>query len=133
MNNIALKYAWLMRWNQDKEIKPNARVKTITPSWLRVDNAITFFISSSIVAERPAINMVILATTIITNNNMLWFNVKLNRTSKYTPAVTKVEEWTRADTGVGAAIAAGNQDEKGTCALFVIATNKINNRGQEYK
>jgi hypothetical protein len=30
-----------------------------------------------------------------------------------TPAVTRVEEWTKAETGVGAAIAAGNQAEKG--------------------
>ena len=41
--------------------------------------------------------------------------------SKKTPAVTSVEEWTSADTGVGAAIAAGSQLEKGICALLVIA------------
>lgn len=34
-----------------------------------------------------------------------------------------MEEWTNADTGVGAAIAAGNHDENGICALFVIAAN----------
>jgi hypothetical protein len=38
----------------------------------------------------------------------------LNRINKYTPAVTKVEECTSEDTGVGAAIAAGSQAEKGT-------------------
>lgn len=42
-----------------------------------------------------------------------------------TPAVTKVEEWTRADTGVGAAIAAGNHLEKGICALFVILAKRM--------
>ena len=42
----------------------------------------------------------------------------------YTPAVTRVEEWTRAETGVGAAIAAGNQAQKGNWALFVIPANK---------
>jgi len=31
-----------------------------------------------------------------------------------TPAVTSVEECTREDTGVGAAIAAGNHEEKGS-------------------
>jgi hypothetical protein len=41
------------------------------------------------------------------------------RKIKYTPAVTKVEEWTNADTGVGAAIAAGNHALKGIWALFV--------------
>ena len=37
------------------------------------------------------------------------------------PAVTSVEEWTRAETGVGAAIAAGNQAENGIWALLVQA------------
>lgn len=44
----------------------------------------------------------------------------------YTPAVTRVDEWTREDTGVGAAIAAGNHAEKGIWALFVIAPTMIN-------
>jgi hypothetical protein len=39
--------------------------------------------------------------------------------------VTKVEECTRAETGVGAAIAAGNQEEKGIWALLVIAAKTI--------
>jgi len=49
----------------------------------------------------------------------------LNRISKYTPAVTSVEECTSADTGVGAAMAAGNQAENGIWALFVIAATII--------
>jgi len=32
-----------------------------------------------------------------------------------------VEEWTSAETGVGAAIAAGSHEEKGIWALLVIA------------
>ena len=36
-----------------------------------------------------------------------------NRINKKTPAVTNVEECTRAETGVGAAIAAGSHLEKG--------------------
>ncbi len=36
-----------------------------------------------------------------------------------------MDEWTRADTGVGAAIAAGNHLEKGIWALFVIAAIRI--------
>lgn len=39
--------------------------------------------------------------------------IKEKRINKYTPAVTKVEECTKAETGVGAAIAAGSQAEKG--------------------
>lgn len=43
-----------------------------------------------------------------------------------------MDEWTKAETGVGAAIAAGNQLEKGICALFVIAaTIKAIARGTE--
>ena len=44
-----------------------------------------------------------------------------------------MEEWTNALTGVGAAIAAGNQLEKGIWALLVIAANitlKTNNFSQ---
>jgi hypothetical protein len=41
------------------------------------------------------------------------------------PAVTRVEEWTREDTGVGAAIAAGSHLEKGIWALFVNAAMTI--------
>lgn len=48
-----------------------------------------------------------------------------NRIRRNTPPVTRVEEWTRAETGVGAAIAAGNQLEKGTWALLVQAANRI--------
>lgn len=36
-----------------------------------------------------------------------------------------MDEWTSADTGVGAAIAAGSQDEKGIWALLVIAAKII--------
>lgn len=43
--------------------------------------------------------------------------------SKNTPAVTRVDECTRADTGVGAAIAAGSHLENGICALLVIAAS----------
>lgn len=39
--------------------------------------------------------------------------------------MTRVDECTSAETGVGAAIAAGSHLEKGICALFVIAAIKI--------
>lgn len=41
------------------------------------------------------------------------------RIIRNTPAVTNVDECTRAEIGVGAAIAAGNHAEKGNWALFV--------------
>lgn len=37
--------------------------------------------------------------------------------------MTRVEEWTRAETGVGAAMAAGSHLEKGIWALLVMAAN----------
>jgi len=42
--------------------------------------------------------------------------------------VTKVEECTKAEIGVGAAIAIGNQDEKGNKALLVINANNIKSK-----
>lgn len=47
------------------------------------------------------------------------------RIRRKTPAVTRVDEWTRAETGVGAAMAAGSQLEKGIWALFVIAAKAM--------
>jgi len=49
--------------------------------------------------------------------------IKLKRIIKNKPAVTKVEECTKAEIGVGAAIAAGNQEEKGKIADLVIVPN----------
>lgn len=42
----------------------------------------------------------------------------INR-SRNKPAVTRVEECTKDETGVGADMAAGSQGEKGNCALLV--------------
>lgn len=43
-----------------------------------------------------------------------------------------MEEWTSADTGVGAAMAIGSQGENGNCALFVIAAMRVaSNNGTE--
>jgi len=50
--------------------------------------------------------------------------------SRNTPAVTKVDEWTKAETGVGAAMAAGSHAENGIWALFVIPA-RIRHRAAE--
>lgn len=86
----------------------------MTLNWLRVERAIIFFKSHSNIAETPAISMV-KALTIIRNWLNHWNDIKRewNRINRKTPAVTKVEECTRADTGVGAAMAAGSHEEKG--------------------
>lgn len=80
-----------------------------------------FFKSVSRFAPIPAINIVKIEIIINGFLTPQIFIGSLNRINKYTPAVTRVEEWTRAETGVGAAIAAGNQAEKGIWALFVQA------------
>lgn len=101
---------------------PSPIADTITPSCLRVERAIIFFRSNSNIADVPAIIMVSLPRIRQAGLNQARFDNKgLNRISRKTPAVTRVEECTRADTGVGAAIAAGSHAMKGIWALLVIA------------
>lgn len=57
----------------------------------------------------PASIVVIIPIKRVVKEGLFW----LNRITKYTPAVTSVEECTKADTGVGAAMAAGNQAQNG--------------------
>jgi len=47
----------------------------------------------------------------------------LNRVRRRTPAVTRVEEWTKDETGVGADMASGSQVLKGNRALLVADAN----------
>ena len=76
--------------------------------------------SNSYRATRPAINIVSVPINKRYPNILKEEIIVPKRIRRYTPAVTRVDEWTRADTGVGAAIAAGSQAEKGIWALFVI-------------
>ena len=66
---------------------------------------------------------------LIINNKKLILKVKIliNFLNNKTPAVTSVEECTKEEIGVGADMAAGNQDINGNWALFVkiIKINKI--------
>lgn len=99
----------------------------MTPNCDKVLKATIFLISISAQAQKPAITIVTEPNTI--NHSVLKL---LKRISKQIPAVTNVEECTKALTGVGAAIAAGNQEEKGNWALLVIAV-KISKRVTEYE
>lgn len=93
--------------------RPNAAI--ITPSCLRVERAIIFFISHSPIALYPAISIVIDAIKSKHGQNHLdGIRAGENRIKRKTPAVTRVEEWTKALTGVGAAMAAGNHLENGS-------------------
>jgi hypothetical protein len=65
-------------------------------------------------AAKPATHAVIAAANSkINSKEGIFFSVGKNRIKIKTPAVTRVEEWTRAETGVGAAMAAGSQLIKG--------------------
>ena len=50
-----------------------------------------------------------------------------DRNSKYTPAVTRVAAWIRAETGVGPSIASGNQVCNPNWADLPIAASNSNN------
>lgn len=99
-----------------------ASLNIIVPNCLSVDNAIIFFISHSARALMPAISVVIQAeNSKINSRGNICFKAGKNRIKMKTPAVTSVEEWTKAETGVGAAIAAGSHLINGYWALLVMA------------
>lgn len=78
-----------------------------------------FFKSISNIALQPAMVVVMRPAINKINSKFVLLIKGKNRIIRYTPAVTSVEEWTKAETGVGAAMAAGNQAEKGIWALLV--------------
>ena len=126
MKSKALNNACVIKWKKANLGRPTDKANIITPNWLKVDKAIIFFISHSVSAAIPAINIVkdAVKNKIVEN---IWKEARKEwkRINRNTPAVTKVEEWTKAETGVGAAIAAGNHLENGIWALLVIAAIKI--------
>ena len=120
-NSNALNRAWVYKWKSDSWTIFIPNLIIITPNCLSVDKAMIFFKSFSRFAAIPAMRRV--RTEM---NRMEGLNVWVldkngkKRIKRNTPAVTSVDEWTSADTGVGAAIAAGSQAEKGIWALLVI-------------
>ena len=126
MKRRALNIAWVRRWKRARLGRANPRLAIIIPNCLKVDSAMIFFMSFSAMADRPAINIVVDATRMIVGlNRGVLFRAGKNRIKRKTPAVTSVEEWTKAETGVGAAIAAGSQEENGIWALLVMAAITI--------
>ena len=73
--------------------------------------ATIFLKSNSQLANKPPKSIVNKEISIIKPQTLI--NIKLNRINRKIPAVTKVEECTKEDTGVGAAIAAGSHAENG--------------------
>lgn len=54
----ALKSAWVIRWKNAIRGVLRAILTIITPSWLRVERAMIFFMSHSVLALSPAISVV---------------------------------------------------------------------------
>lgn len=119
INREALNSAWVSKWKKQNKVNPTLKDDIIKPSCLRVEKATIFFKSQSILAITPA-NKIVMVDKQNNQTKLYWCIRWENRINKYTPAVTKVEEWTNDDTGVGAAMAAGSQEEKGIWALFVM-------------
>lgn len=93
-------------------------VINIILSWLRVERATIFLMSHSVVEFILAITRVIILIVKIVVVAVEYFSVCSNRINMKIPAVTKVDEWTRAEIGVGAAIASVNHAENGIWALL---------------
>lgn len=124
MNRSVLKIAWLnICVIANALLLRQEIIIIIILIWLIVEKAMTFFRSFSKFAARLAIIRVVHEINLI--NGKMFFVVKLNFKNRYTPAVTRVEECTIAEIGVGADIAAGSHDERGTWALLVEAAKKI--------
>lgn len=51
--------AWVIRWKKARFGRFKPRLAIITPSWLKVERAMIFFISVSTIAAIPAISIVI--------------------------------------------------------------------------
>lgn len=58
MKRRALNMAWVMRWKMASFGRFRPRLAIITPSWLRVERAMIFFMSDSSMAASPAMNIV---------------------------------------------------------------------------
>lgn len=124
INKSALNTAWFKRWFIRILASNTINIKNKILICLKVDNAIIFLISQLDRVASLDISKVIPATIAITLFCSI-FIILEEWAKRNAPAVTKVEECTRADVGVGAAIAAGNQALKGSCADFVNAINII--------
>src|SRR6476659_1354485 len=71
-----------------------------------------------------AVKMPIPATMTITSGALA--KIGLARATGYTPALTIVAAWIRAETGVGPSIASGSQTWSGNWALLPTAPAKMN-------
>lgn len=124
-NIVDLNKAWIIKCKNANVILLIEIANIIIAICLSVDKAIIFFKSCSQLADILAYKVVALEIIIIISIELVWM-LFIIRILKNTPAVTKVEEWTKAEIGVGAAMAIGSHAENGYCALFEHAA--VNNK-----
>ena len=103
---------------------PNSTMRN--PSWLTVPKASNRLRSYCAIARQPPTAIVARpSTTTGTHHTGASANPGESRATRYTPALTIEAACRYALTGVGAAIAAGSQGWKGSCADFVSAPTRI--------
>lgn len=83
------------------------------------------FCNNPVVAAKNAVRAPtqVITTSVVGANS----NSGDDRNNKYTPAVTRVALWIKAETGVGPSILSGNHVCNPNCADLPIAANKNNN------
>src|SRR4051794_31630748 len=89
-----------------------------------VEPASTFLMSSlaqPIHAPKSSVTVPTTTTAVLAADD--WAKIAWLRVIRYTPAVTMVAAWIRADTGVGPSMASSSQDCSGTCADLPQAAN----------
>lgn len=125
-NKVVLNKAWAIICNVASFKLLMEIIIMIILICLIVENAITFFMSISMLARSPprrnVLNLIAIRIVFKDSSN-IGFLIFI---FKKIPAVTNVDEWTIAEMGVGADIAAGSQDDIGIWALFVSLQAKIN-------
>src|ERR1019366_9495721 len=116
-NSSALKNACVNTWNTPAPNAPTPNARNMYPSCETVEYASTRLMSfctrpmvaAKIAVRAPTIATVFIAFGASTNN-------AFDRATMYTPAVTMVAAWIRAETGVGPSIASGSHTYNGNCA-----------------
>ena len=101
----------------------------IKPRFAMVEYARTYFALLWEIARAEVIRKVNAPTNASAIPTHVWENSGAKTINRKTPALTMVDEWRRAETGVGATIAPVSQVENGICAAFVIPARAINASG----
>src|SRR3954449_791580 len=106
---------------------PEPMPRNMNPSWEMVEYASTFLMSSwaqAMVAANRAVAAPMMAMVVSTAGADT-DRIGLIRAMRYTPAVTMVAAWMRADTGVGPSMASGSHTYRGSWADFPHAVMNI--------